>query len=214
MVKSSKTQRLRERMRADIKHSRQTTLSNPPEEHKKDSAKAVTPEQLKKEIIISEISTSAREDELAFKVGFRLLPSRTAFSRVTSDLYFDEQKIDSLRLRILQGPLATNDYEFSSVLDMTGIGEGQHILRVEMYEVWSSGEKLASTSREATVEYVPLKKEDRLSESPNCQEHGRRRFSDCFRLRENHLPRVRRKHEERFNQQTRQMVESAENKRV
>ncbi len=165
MVKSSKTQRLRERMRADIKHSKQTTLGNLREVPKEEPTKTVVPEQ-KKQIEITEIATSTREDELAFKVGFRLLPSRTAFSRVTSDLYFDEQKIDSLRLRILQGPLATNDYEFSSVLDMTGIGEGQHILRVEMYEVWSSGEKLASASKEATIEYVPLKKEDRLVRVP------------------------------------------------
>jgi hypothetical protein len=31
-----------------------------------------------------------------------------------------------------------------------------------MYELWSSGEKLTSASKEATIEYVPVKKEDRL----------------------------------------------------
>ena len=81
-------------------------------------------------------------------------------------MYFDEQKIDSLRLRILQGPLSTDDSEFSSVLDMTGIEQGQHILKVEMYELWSSEEKLTCTSKEATVEYVPLKREDRLVKVP------------------------------------------------
>jgi hypothetical protein len=85
---------------------------------------------------------------------------------VTADLFFDEQKVDSLRLHIIQGPLATNDFKFSSVLDMTGISAGQHILKVEMHELWSSGEKITSTSKEVTVEYVPVRKEDRLIKVP------------------------------------------------
>jgi hypothetical protein len=35
-----------------------------------------------------------------------------------------------------------------------------------MYELWSSGEKLTSASKEVTIEYVPLKREDRLIEVP------------------------------------------------
>jgi hypothetical protein len=165
MVRSTKSQRLREKIRADVKHSKQATLGTLPETRKAEPTKAAVPEQ-KKQIQITEIGTTTREDELVLKIGFRLLPSRTVFSRVTSDLYFDEEKIDSLRLRVLQGPLATDASEFSSVLDMTGIGKGQHILRVEMYELWSSGEKLTSTSKEVTVEYVPLRREDRLVRVP------------------------------------------------
>jgi hypothetical protein len=44
-------------------------------------------------------------------------------------------------------------------MDMTGIGKGQHFLRVEIYELCTSGEKLTSASKEATIKYVPLKKE-------------------------------------------------------
>jgi hypothetical protein len=168
MVKSTKTQRLREKIRADVKNSKQATLDTRPEPQRARPAKAVVPEQ-KKQIEITEISTTTREDELVLKVGFRLLPSRTVFSRVTSDLYFDEEKIDSLRLRVLQGPLATDASEFSSVLDMTGIGKGQHTIRVEMYELWSSEEKLTSTSKEATIEYVPIRREDRLVKVPTVK---------------------------------------------
>ena len=107
MGKSTKAQRLREKTRADIKHSKQTTLDNPPEAHA-EPPKAAVPEQ-KKHIEITEISTCIREDELALKVGFKLLPSRTAFSRVSADLFFDDQKIDSLQMRILQGLLAAED---------------------------------------------------------------------------------------------------------
>ena len=138
MVKSTKSQRRREKMQNEIKRSKQSTLINYPESHKTKPAKETAPKP-KKQIEITHMTSSTWEDELVLKVAFRLLPSRTAFSRVTSDLYFDEQKIDSLNLRILQGPLATDESEFSSTLDMTGIAEGEHMFRVEMYELWSEG---------------------------------------------------------------------------
>jgi hypothetical protein len=165
MGKSTKTQRLREKMQADVKNSKQTTLSKLPEPQKEEPAKAVLLGQ-KKQIEITELSTSTMEDELTLRIAFKLLPSRTAFSRVTADLYFDDQKFESLRLRILQGPLATDCSEFSSVADMTGIGEEQHVLKVEMYERWSSEEKLTSVSKEVTVKYIPLKRADRMIKVP------------------------------------------------
>jgi hypothetical protein len=168
MVRSTKTERLREKIRADIRRSKQSTLDNLPEARKAKPAKAAVSEQ-KKQIEITEISIATRDDELVLKIAFRLLPSRTAFSRVTSDLYFDGEKIDSLRLRVLQGPLATDASEFSSVLDMTGIGKGQHTIRVEMYELWSSEEKFTSTSKEASIEYVPIRREDRLVKIPTVK---------------------------------------------
>ena len=165
MGKSTKTAYLREKMREDIKRSKQSTLDKLPKPRKTEPIKANEPKQ-KKQIMIAEPITSIRQDELVLRLGFRLLPSRTAFSRVTANLYFDEQKIDTLQLRIIQGPLATNDFEFSSVLGMQGISAGQHTLRVEMHELWSSGEKLAGASKEVAIEYVPLKKEDRLIKVP------------------------------------------------
>jgi hypothetical protein len=44
------------------------------------------------------------------------------------------ERIDSLRLRVLQEPLVVDDLESSSVLDMTGVGEGQHTVKVEMFD--------------------------------------------------------------------------------
>jgi len=165
MVKQTKSQRLREKMSSEIKYSKQTTLGRVQKVSKNEASKTPVPEH-KKQIEITEITTSTREDELTLTVGFRLLPSRTAFSKVASDLFFDKQKIDFLRLSILQGPLATKESEFSSVLDMTGIPEGKHTLRVEMYEPWASDEKLTPTSKEVTLDYVPLKREDRLIRVP------------------------------------------------
>lgn len=45
-------------------------------------------------------------------------------------------------------------------------GSGSRVIRVEMYELWSSGEKLTSAAKEATIKYVPLKRDDRLIEVP------------------------------------------------
>lgn len=152
-------------MSSDIKYSKQTTLGSVHEASKAKASKKPVPES-KKQIEITAIAASTREDELALSVGFRLLPSRTVFSKVVSDLFFDEQKVDSLRLSILQGPLATEESEFSSVLDMTGIPEGKHTLRVEMYEPWASHEKLTTASKEVAFDYVPVKREDRLINVP------------------------------------------------
>lgn len=55
----------------------------------------------KRQLVLTEIAGLTEEDELALRVGFRLLPSRNAFSKIIADLYFDGQKLDSLRISIL-----------------------------------------------------------------------------------------------------------------
>jgi hypothetical protein len=165
VVKQTKSQRLREKARLDIKYSKQSTLDSPAEPKQEAAAEPVMAEQ-KKQIEITDLTTSTREDELVLTVGFKLLPSRTAFSRVGADLFFDEEKIDSLRLRILQGPLASDSSEFSSVLDMTGLAAGKHNIRVDMFELWGSDERLGSSSKELSIDYVPVKREDRLMKVP------------------------------------------------
>lgn len=49
---------------------------------------------------------------------------------------------------------------------MKGIAAGSHVINVEMFELWSSGEKLSATSREVTINYVPIRREDRLIKVP------------------------------------------------
>jgi len=54
-------------------------------------------------------------------------------------------------------------------VNMTGIGSGQHLLRVEIYELWSSGEKLNFTAKEITVQYVQQTKASRLVKIPTVK---------------------------------------------
>jgi hypothetical protein len=165
MVKSSKAQRFREKMRIAAKQPKQGTLDNISKIAKKEASRS-THLDPKKLILITEISPETREDELKLKVGFRLHPSRIAFSKITAELFFDTKKMSPIRINILAGPLAADTSEFSSTLDMTGISAGLHTIKVEMYEPWSSGEKLTCTSKEATIEYTPTRREDRWIEIP------------------------------------------------
>jgi hypothetical protein len=60
-------------------------------------------------------------------------------------------------------------FEYSLILDMKGIAAGSYLFRVEMYELWSSGEKLSFTSKEAVVQYVPQTRESRLVKIPTVK---------------------------------------------
>src|SRR4030067_3728829 len=125
----------------NLRASKQLTLDRLPNSPKKNSVD-VNVSATKKQIIITEINTVTKEDELALNVGFRLLPSKTAFSKVRSTLWFDGQQISSVSITIPQSPLATDEFELHPVLDMKGINAGSHTIKVEMYELWSSGEKI------------------------------------------------------------------------
>ncbi len=40
------------------------------------------------------------------------------------------------------------------------------MIKVELYELWSSPDKLSSTSKELSIDHVPLRREDRLVRVP------------------------------------------------
>jgi hypothetical protein len=142
---------------------KQLTLDNLPNVHENGS-KITKPQG--KQIVITEIKAIAKEDELALKVDFKLLPSKAAFSKVKSDLYFDNHQISSVLNKIPQGLLTGNEFELTPVLEMKGIAVGSYTIRVEMYELWSDGEKLSFTSKEVKVEYFPQIRESRLIKIP------------------------------------------------
>ena len=124
------------------KPTKQLTLDSLPASPKNEPAPANT-QKPEKQILITGIDTLTKEDELALKVGFKLLPSKTAFSKVQTDLWFDNQKISSVSIRIPQGALAADEFELTPMLDMKGIPAGVHTIRIGLYEFWSSsGERL------------------------------------------------------------------------
>ncbi len=152
----------------NFKPHKQFTLDNLPNMPIKRLDKSVP----QKQITIIEIQTILRENELAINVGFKLFPSKTYFSKVKLDLWFDNQQISSGLIRIPQGPLSADELDFPAVLDMTGIVAGSYLIRVEMYELWSDEEKLSFAQKEIIVKYLPQKRESRLIKIPIVKSFG------------------------------------------
>jgi hypothetical protein len=146
---------------------KQLTLDNLPDAKEK-PVQISAPIHVKR-IIINEIDTLTKEDELELKVDFTLVPSKYSFSKVKLDLWFDNQRIKSFSIRIPQSPLAKDEFELTPVLDMKGIPAGNHSIKVELYELWSSGEKLLQIFKEVIVDYVPLTRESRLVKVPSVK---------------------------------------------
>ncbi|HSQ49391.1 MAG TPA: hypothetical protein VLL96_06900 [Candidatus Deferrimicrobiaceae bacterium] len=151
-------------MTKTTKPQKQFTLDNFPDAHPKDALEIIK-EQQDEPITITQIEPTTKEDELNIKIAFKL-PAKKAFSRVKSDLWFDRELAGSVVVRMLQGPLAMDESEFSAILDMRGIAAGQHIIGVEMFGLWGNNEKLCRTIQEITVDYVPQTRQSRLVRSP------------------------------------------------
>jgi len=88
---------------------------------------------------------------------------------VKSDLSFDNQLVNSVVIRIPQGPLAADECEYAAVLDMQGIAAGLHTIKVEMYERWGSDERLCETIKEKPIDYVPQTRQSRLVRVPSVK---------------------------------------------
>ena len=167
MGKLSKNQQKREIMKVDVKQAKQSTLEDLSFQfninRSKEAAKPT------KAIVINRVADVTKEDELELKVEFTLLPSKASFSKINLDLYFHEQLLNSTPLCIPQSSLLNDSFEFPQILDMKGIAEGSYLFRVEMYELWSSGEKLNFTAKEVVVQYVPQTRESRLVKIPTVK---------------------------------------------
>lgn len=156
-----KKQRLRDKTLADIAKSKQVTFDKLPE------PKAAQPKpSVEKSIEIAQLEYSAKEDELEFTVAFRLLPSKNAFSSLTLELHFDENKLNTYVISIPPSKLLNDEFEFPIALDMKGICPGPHTVKVEIYERWDTGEKLTSASKYVIVEHSPTRKQDRYIKVP------------------------------------------------
>jgi hypothetical protein len=167
MNKLTKNQQKREIIAADVKHAKQSTLDTLSFQFNIESAnEAVKPA---KAIVISRIAETTKEDELALKVEFSLLPSKVSFSKINLDLYFQEGLLKSIPLHITPSALLGDNLEYPLALDMNGIVEGNYLIRIEMYEPWDSGEKLNFTSKEIEVQYVPHTRAERLVRIPTVK---------------------------------------------
>ena len=59
--------------------------------------------------------------------------------------------------------------EYPQILDMKEIAAGNYLIRVEMYEPWSSNEKLTFTAKEIFVQYRPQSREAKYVKIPTVK---------------------------------------------
>ena len=163
----TRNQKKREIMKAEVKQAKQSTLEDLSFQFNINRSKEATSPT--KAIVINRITDETKEDELELKIEFTLLPSKASFSKINLDLYFHEQLLNSTPLCIPQSSLLNDSFEYSLILDMKGIAEGSYQFRVEMYELWSSGEKLNFNAQEVVVQYVPQTRESRLVKIPTVK---------------------------------------------
>jgi len=167
MGKLSKNQQKREVIAVDVKQAKQSTLEDLSFQFNIERTReAIKPTKV---IVINKISDTTKEDELALKVEFSLLPSKASFSKINLDLFFQEHLLNSTTISIPQSTLLNDTLEFPLILDMEGIVAGEYLIRVEMYELWSSGEKLNFSFKEIAVQYVPQNREARLVKIPSVK---------------------------------------------
>jgi len=103
MGKLSKNQQKREIVAVDVKRSTQSTLEDLSFQFNINRTK----ETIKptKAILINRIADTTKEDELALKVEFSLLPSKASFSKINLDLFFQEHLLNSTTISIPQSTL-------------------------------------------------------------------------------------------------------------
>jgi hypothetical protein len=146
------------------KSIKQLAFDNLPTTTTKQTPKTKT--EIQKHICITQMEPITRIDELILRVSFKLEPSWRVFSKIKANLFFENTPISSAFIKVLQGPLATNEIEYNWVIDTKDIAEGTYRLKMEMYEEWSSGERLYQTSHEIIVKYVSQTRQSRLIKIP------------------------------------------------
>lgn len=150
-----------------IRRTKQSTLDNLA--YHFDIQKTKGKDKPQKTIVINAIEHATKENYLDLKIGFNLLPSKTSFSKIIIDMYFQDNLLNSTSLNIPESTLLTDSFEHSLVLDMSGIREGDYVIRAELYELWDTAEKLNFTTEEIIIHYTPVTREERLVKIPTVK---------------------------------------------
>jgi len=167
-----KKQRLREKIHCEVKKAKQSTFDRIPPQKSAD-----TINNSEKQIIIAPLKYIIKEDELELAVAFRLLPSQLTFSNLTLEIYFNDNKLNTYLISIPPSQLLSSELEFPITLDMKGIQPGEHPIKVDMFERWSTGERLTSTTQHVSVSYTPVHRQDRYVKIPIV-----RKIAGAFRI--------------------------------
>lgn len=123
------------------------------------------PPRKNKQIIISSLDSVTKCDEMVLTVEFKLIPSKTVFSKVRSTLWFDDQEIKFDLIKIPQVFGDSDEFKLKSHLDMTGISAGTHTIKVELHDLFSP----CSAIKEETIDYAPLDRKAAYKKIPTTK---------------------------------------------
>ncbi len=115
-----------------------------------------------KQIILTKIYLENNVEGLALKVDFKLLPSKKVYSKIKSDLWFDNKRVESVLFDILHSFGSTDEFYLKVTLDPNGITPGLHVVKVEMKEVSSLTKKQIYVVKETIVDFKKQNKKIRL----------------------------------------------------
>ena len=119
-------------------------------------------QEQEKQIIITRFDRKLVWNELILEIEFKLSPNKDAFSKIKTELWFDQEKTKSFLFDILHSFGPTDEFKLKATLDLEGLPSGNHSVKIEMYEFWSFLEKSSHTEKEITFYYSPQKKKPDL----------------------------------------------------
>jgi len=146
MAKKSKKRPKTRKNYISSEHYKQQKLDVFPSELKRE------PSRKSKQIIISSLDSMTKYDEMNLTLAFKLMPSKTVFSKVRSTLWFDSEEVKSDLIKIPQGFGYSDEFQLNYNLDMRGIAAGTHAIKLELHDLFSP----CSAAKEVTIDYVPL----------------------------------------------------------
>jgi len=119
-----------------------------------------------KQITITQlVPTTKNYDELNVDADFRLDPSKKEFSKIRYTIWFDGQKAYSDLIEIPQSLIASDEFQMKRILDLRGMPPGIHTVKIELCDLFSP----SCASKETTIEYKPLTKEERFRIIPTVK---------------------------------------------
>lgn len=119
-----------------------------------------------KQITITQlVPTTKNYDELNVEADFRLAPSKKDFSKIRYTIWFDGQKAYSDLVEIPQSLIASDEFQMKRILDLKGMPPGIHTVKIELCDLFSP----SCASKETTIEYKPLTKEERFRIIPTVK---------------------------------------------
>ena len=119
-----------------------------------------------KQIVITKVYLETKHEEPTLKVEFKLLPNKTFFSKIKSDLWFDKKRVKSFLFDILHSFGSTDEFYLTVTIDPNGISPGLHFVKVEMNELSSVEKEQVYALKEINVEYQQENRKARLRKNP------------------------------------------------